>query len=201
MSFAATTIGVGLGLLLGTLAGYLGGAADDGIMRFLDVLMAFPLIVLVLLFVSMLGPELWLIVLLVGIGWMPSVARVMRGLTVEIAQREFIEALNAVGVPTRRIIVRDVLPNLILPITVEYGLRLTWSIGVIAAISFLGFGIQPPTADWGLMINENRNGLAIQPWGLLAPVLMIATFTIGTNLIAEGTGRSLAQVDTGKGDR
>jgi peptide/nickel transport system permease protein len=195
MAFAATTIGVGVGVTLGLIAGYARNALDDGIMRTLDILLAFPNIVLVLLFVSLLGPKTGLIVLLVACAWMPGVARVTRGMTLEVVNREFVEAAEVLGVPRRRILVREVLPNLMTPLMVEYGLRLTWSIAVLAGISFLGFGIQPPNADWGLMVNENRNGLTVQPWGVVLPILLIAVLTIGTNLIAEGIARTVAGVD------
>jgi peptide/nickel transport system permease protein len=195
MAFAATTIGVFVGAALGMIAGYARSGLDDAIMRSLDVLLAFPGIVLAVLFVSMLGPKPWLIVLLVGAVWVPGVARVCRGATLETVSREFIQVAEVLGTPRRRIIVREILPNVMTPLLVEFGLRLTWSIGAIAAISFLGFGIQPPAADWGLMINENRTGLTLQPWAVMIPIAMIAVLTIATNLIAEGISRSVAGVD------
>jgi peptide/nickel transport system permease protein len=198
MAFAATTLGVAVGVTLGLIAGYARNILDDGIMRALDILLAFPNIVLVLLFVSLIGPKTWLIVLLVACAWIPGVARVTRGMTLEIVNREFVEAAEVLGVPRRRILAREVLPNLMTPLMVEYGLRLTWSIAVLAGISFLGFGVQPPNADWGLMVNENRNGLTVQPWGVVTPILCIAVLTVGTNLIAEGIGRTVAGIDRRK---
>jgi peptide/nickel transport system permease protein len=195
MAFAATVIGVGVGVALGLVAGYSRNFLDDVIMRTLDTSQAFPGIVFVLLFVSVLGPRLWLIVLLVSITWVPGVARVTRGITLETVSREFIEAAEVLAIPRRRILVREVLPNLTTPLMVEFGLRLTWSIGLVAAISFLGFGIQSPNADWGLMINENRAGLTLAPWAVVLPILCLAAFTIGTNLVAEGIARSVAGID------
>jgi len=195
MAFAATTIGVFAGAALGMIAGYARSALDDWIMRSLDVLLAFPGIVLAILFISMLGPKPWLIVVLVAAVWIPGVARVCRGVTLETVSREYIDVAEVLGTPRRRIIVREILPNVMTPLLVEYGLRLTWSIAAIAAISFLGFGIQPPAADWGLMINENRTGLTLQPWAVIIPIVTIALLTIATNLIAEGLSRSIAGVD------
>jgi peptide/nickel transport system permease protein len=195
MAFAATTLGVAVGVALGMIAGYSRNLVDDVVMRTLDMVYAFPYIVLVLLFVSLLGPQTWLIVLLVAIGWVPGVARTARGMTLEVSTREFVEAAEVLGVARRKILLREVLPNLATPLLVEYALRLTWSVGVLAALSFLGFGVQPPASDWGLMINENRNGLAVNPWGVLAPIVCIALFAIGTNLLADGIGRSVAGVD------
>ncbi len=111
---------------------------------------------------------------LVALSWVPQVARVARGVTAEVAHREYVQAAEAIGLPRRRILFREVLPNVATPLMVEYGLRLTWSIAVIAAVSFLGFGIQPPNADWGLMINENRVGITVQPWAVVGPALCIA---------------------------
>lgn len=195
MSVSATTIGVGIGMTIGLVAGYSQNWFDNVAMRTLDIVLAFPQIVLVLLFVSLIGAETWLIVLLVGVAWVPGIARVTRGVTLDIVTKEFVSAAEVLGVSRFRILFGEVLPNISTPLMVEYGLRLTWSIGLVAGLSFLGFGIQPPNADWGLMINENRNGLVIQPWAVIAPVCCIAVFTIGTNLLAEGISRTLAGID------
>ena len=195
MAFAAAILGVGLGALIGLVAGYSRSRLDDVLMRLLHVVLAFPPVVLVLLFVSIIGAQLWLIVLLVTLVWVPQVARVIRGVTAEIAQREYVESAEAIALPRRRILLREILPNVTTPLAVEFGLRLTWSISLVAAVSFLGFGIQPPNADWGLMINENRAVLTIQPWPVLVPALCIALFAVGTNFVAEGFARAIARVD------
>ena len=195
MSFAATALGVGVGALLGMVAGYSRNWVDGALMRPLDVVLAFPQIVLAMLFVSILGSHAWLIVLLVGLSWVPPVARVTRAVTLENVGHDYIAAVQALGLSRRRILIGEILPNLTTPLMVEFGLRLTWSIAVIAGLSFLGIGIQPPTADWGLMINENRTGLTIQPWAVAAPALAIAMLTVGTNLSAEGIARTMAGVD------
>ena len=195
MSFSAATIGVAVGAAIGLLAAYAGTILDDLLMRGMDVILAFPQIVFVLLFVSLLGPKLGLIVVLVALAWVPQVARVVRGITSDIVHREYVESAELIGLPRRRILTREIFPNVTTPLMVEYGLRLTWSIALIAAISFLGFGIQPPNADWGLMINENRNILQLQPWPIIAPAVCIGVFAVGTNLIAEGIGRAIAGVD------
>jgi peptide/nickel transport system permease protein len=195
MSLGAAALGVVAGTIVGLVAGYSRGYLDALLMRTMDLLLAFPTIVLVLLFISLIGTKLWLIVALIAVVWMPQVARVARGTTLEITQLDFIKASHAIGIPRRRILMREILPNIITPLMVEFGLRLTWSIALIAAISFLGFGIQPPSADWGLMVNENRNGLTLSPWGVVAPVLCIAVLTIGANLITEGVAQVVAGTD------
>lgn len=195
MAFTAVSLGVAVGVGLGMIAGYSKGLVDDAIMRTLDLQLAFPGIVFVLLFVSMLGHHLWLIVLLVALTHVPGMARVMRGMTAEVATHEFVAAAEALAVPRWRILVREILPNLMTPLCVEYSLRLTWAIAAIASISFLGFGVQPPDTDWGLMINQNRNGLTIQPWAVVIPILCIAVFTVGTNVVGEGIARAIAGID------
>ena len=199
MSLAATFLGVAAGVLIGLLAGYSRNYLDNLLMRPLEVVQGFPQIVLALLFVSLLGSSTLLIVGLVALAWMPSVARVARGITLETVKREFVEAAEVLGLPRYRIMFREILPNLATPLMVEFGLRLTYSIILIASINFLGFGIQPPNADWGLMVNENRPGLVLQPWPVVVPICCIAVFTIGANLMAEGIARTLAGIDRHRG--
>lgn len=193
VAFLATALGVFVGAALGMLAGYSRSWLDDALMRTMDIVLAFPQIILVLLFVSMLGTKLWLVAVLIAASWVPQVARVARGVTSEIVEREYIQAAEAIKVPPRRILRREVLPNIITPLAVEFGLRLTWSIALVAAISFLGFGIQPPNADWGLMISENREIITIQSLPLLVPAACIALLAIGTNFVTEGWARTVAR--------
>jgi peptide/nickel transport system permease protein len=164
-------------------------------MWLMDVILAFPQIVLAIVFVSMLGPLPWLIVLVVALTHIPRVARLTRSLTAECVQQEYIEAAEAIATPKSRILVREVLPNLATPLAVETTIRLAWSIAIIAALSFVGFGVQPPSPDWGLMINENRTGLVVQPWSVLAPAFLVAMLAVGVSLIGDGLARAVAGVD------
>ncbi|RZQ63775.1 ABC transporter permease [Amycolatopsis suaedae] len=189
----ATALGVVLGAALGMLAGYTGGLADSVIMRGGDVLLSFPQLVFALLAIAVLGPQGWLLVLVIGITHAPRVARVARQATVAVAGSDYIRAAEMYAVPRRQILLREVLPNITGPLMVELGLRLTYSIGYVASLSFLGLGIQPPAADWGLMINENRIALVVQPWGVLLPVLAIALLTVGTNLITDALASASAE--------
>jgi peptide/nickel transport system permease protein len=150
--------------------------------------------------VATVGPKLWLLVLVVGLTTMPRVARVTRGASLEIVERDYVHAAQAMGEPRRKILIGEILPNVTSPLLVEASLRLTYSIGLIAGLSFLGFGRQPPAADWGLMINENRQGLTIQPWGVVMPVIAIALLTIGTSLIGDGVARASAGIERGSGE-
>ena len=123
--------------------------------------------------------------------------RVVRAATLSVAERDFVKSAEAIGLSRLRILLGEILPNVTGTVLVEFGLRLNYSIGLVAGLSFLGLGLQPPTADWGLMINENRIALTVQPWAVALPVIAIAVLTIGTNLVADGLGRSVAGVDRG----
>ena len=191
ISVLATILGMVLGILIGVVAAYAGGWWDEVLMRVNDVLLAFPQILLALVVLTALrNPAWWVIVLLIGVSHAPRVARLARGVALGIVSRDFVVAAEALGEKRSRVIAAEVLPNMTGPLLSEAGLRLTYSIGVVASLGFLGFAADPGAANWGQMMNENRLGLATQPWAVVAPVLMIAIFTIATNLMADG----LAQV-------
>jgi len=173
-------------------AGYSGGRLDSLLMRGNDVLLSFPQLVIALLAIAVIGPEGWLLVLVIGLTHAPRTARVARQATVAVVGHDYIRAAEMYAVPRSRILLREILPNITGPLMVELGLRLTYSIGYIASLSFLGLGIQPPAADWGLMINENRIALVVQPWGVLLPVLAIAALAVGTNLVADALAAAAA---------
>jgi peptide/nickel transport system permease protein len=197
LSLLATALGLLLGVSIGLVAAYSRSILDDVLMRAMDVILAFPSIVLALVVVSTLGPKQWLIVTVVGITTAPRVARVTRGASLEIVERDFVQAAEVLGESRFKILLGEILPNITSPLMVEASLRLTYSIGLIAGLSFLGFGLQPPAADWGLMINENRQALTIQPWGAAAPVIAIAMLTIGTSLVGDGLARAAIGIDRG----
>jgi peptide/nickel transport system permease protein len=186
----ATALGIALGAALGLLAGYAGGWLDEVLMRANDVALALPQLVVALLCVSVLGPRPWLLVAVIGATHAPRTARVLRSATAEVAGRDFVRAARATGVSRGRVLGAEILPNVTGPLAVELGLRFTYSIGFIASLSFLGLGVQPPTADWGLMINENRDVFSYQPWGVLLPVTAVAVLTVGTNLLADAFARA-----------
>jgi peptide/nickel transport system permease protein len=195
----ATALGAALGIAVGLLAAYSSGVLDEALMRTQDVVLAFPQLVFALVLVATVGPQLWLLVLAVGITTMPRVARVTRGAAVEVVERDFVRAAEGIGVPRRKILFGEILPNITSPLVVEVSLRVTFNVAVIAALSFLGFGLQPPAADWGLMVNENRQGLLVgQPWGVLMPVIAIGMLTIGTSLIGDGFSRAALGIERGR---
>ncbi|MCQ9369417.1 ABC transporter permease [Brevibacterium sp. 50QC2O2] len=194
-SVLATALGLALGALLGIFAAYAGGVVDQIIMRINDVLLAIPQLVFALLAITVLGTHGWVLVTVIGITHAPRVARVARAATLGVIGEDYIRAAEMYAVPRWRIVVQEIAPNITGPLSVEAGLRLTYSIGTIASLSFLGLGMQPPVADWGLMINENRIALSVQPWGVLLPVAAIAVLTIGTNLLADAIARATANTN------
>jgi peptide/nickel transport system permease protein len=199
MAVLATAIGLVLGTIVGLTAAYARNKLDDFLMRAMDVILAFPQIMLALVAIATVGPQAWLIVLAVGLTTMPRVARVTRGAAQPIVERDFIAAAEALGVPRARILLRELLPNIMSPLMVEANLRLTYSIGLIASLAFLGFTPNPNGADWGLMIQENRIALGTsQPWGVVLPMAAIALLTIGTGLVGDGFARAAAGIDRGK---
>ena len=191
----ATAIGVGLGAVIGVVAAFRGGMVDTVLMRGVDVVLAFPQIVFALLVVSILGPKLWLIVVAVAVAHAPQVARVIRSAALDVAERDFVKSAELTALPTWKLIAKEILPNLTSPLMVESGLRLTWSIIIIAGLTFLGFGIQPPTPSWGGMINENRLGLSSNPWAVIVPAVMIALLTVGANLVTDAVARVSMGID------
>lgn len=194
IAFLATLLGMVGGILIGVVAAYAGGWVDEVIMRLNDVALAFPQILLALLVLATVDqPRWWMIVLLVGISHAPRAARVARGVALGLVTRDFVASAEALGESRGRVILAEVLPNMNAPLLAEAGLRLTYSIGMVAGIGFLGFSTDPGAADWGQMINENRLALLVQPWGVLAPVIMIGIFTIGTNLMADGIAQLAAK--------
>jgi peptide/nickel transport system permease protein len=189
MAVAGTVIGLAGGAAAGISAAYLRGATDGIIMRTVDVILAFPQLVFALLLLSLLGPKLWLIVLAVGVSHAPQVARVLRSATLDISERDYIKVVELQGMRPAKIMRREILPNLVAPLMVEAGLRLTYSIIIMAGLAFLGFGQAPPAANWGTMINENRDGLPLNSWAVIAPVVLIALLTIGVNTFTDAVAR------------
>ncbi len=182
-----TLLGMVVGISVGVVAAYSGGWWDEVIMRLNDVLLAFPQILLALVVLTAVQqPKAWMIIVLIGISHAPRVARVARGVALGIVSRDFVYAAEALGERRSRVIIAEVLPNMNGPLLAEAGLRLTYSIGLVAALGFLGFSTDPNAANWGQMINENRLAMSTQSWAVLAPVLIIGLFTVSTNLMADG---------------
>jgi peptide/nickel transport system permease protein len=189
LAVASTAIAIGLGAVFGVVAAYRRGMTDAITMRAVDILLAVPQLVFVLLLLSVVGPKIWLVIVAVGFSQAPQVARVLYAAAQDVVERDFVKAVAVWGVPPRTVIRRHVLPSLITPLTVECGIRLSGSIVLIAGLGFLGLGTSPPNPDWGVMINENRLGLAVNPWGVLMPVILLGVLAVGTNMFSDAIAR------------
>jgi peptide/nickel transport system permease protein len=200
LSVLSTALALVLGVSIGLIAAYSRGLVDNVLMRLMDINLAFPQLLLALVALTTIGPKPWLIVLVVGITTMPRIARVTRGAAVPVVERDFVSAAEALGESRFRILRSEILPNVSGPLLVEANLRLTYSIAIIASLGFLGFATQVNAADWGLMVQENRVALTVQPWGIVLPVLAIALLTIGTGLVTDGVARAAAGIDRGRAD-
>ena len=197
LAIIATSIGITLGTTLGLSAAYLRGRYDEIIMRALDVILSFPQVLLSLVVISMFGPSNVLIICTVGLSTTPRIARIIRGAAISVVEREFISAAEALGETRKRVVFAEVLPNVTSSLLVEMNLRLTYSVGLIASLAFLGFTPEPNAANWGLMIQENRVALTEQPWGVILPTVALALMTIGTGLVGDGLSRVSAGIDRG----
>jgi peptide/nickel transport system permease protein len=191
----ATLLGVGAGLLIGLSAALSGGWIDEVLLRLTDILLAFPQIFLPLIAMATVGPKAWLIVLTVALTTMPRTIRVMRGAAAAVVEREFISAARAIGDSHLRILLVEILPNVIGTLVVETTFRLTYAIQLIAALAFLGLSTSANAPNWGTMVSQNATALTLQPWAALAPAIAIALLTVGTGLIGDGLARVTAGID------
>jgi len=191
VSFVAAVVAVTWGGLLGILLGFLGGRVDEVVMRVIDALLAIPSLLLILLVVLALGSGFGVLVLTLGYTYGLTVVRVARGATLAIVARDFITAARARGERSRTIVLRELIPNVQDVLLVEFAMRSSWMLLAIASLSFLGFGISPPTPDWGRMVFENRGVLAVAPWGTFFPVIAISSMVIGINLAADALSKAV----------
>jgi peptide/nickel transport system permease protein len=189
----ATAIGVLGGILVGLVTGYFRGVADDIVMRIVDALLAFPLIIIAVLVISILGPSLINVVLVIGIVFTPIVARTVRAAVLVERQREYVAAAKLLGNSNLYIMFAEILPNITGPIAVEVTIRLGYAIFTSATLSFLALGIQQPSPDWGLTISIGRVFLQTAPWEVLFPAGALATLIVGVNLIADGLRQVLEE--------
>jgi len=181
-----TAIAVVIGTAIGLFSGYVGGSIDEVVMRLLDVLLSFPSLLLALVLLSTVGPSNVNIVFVVAILYIPMVARVVRSMVLDLKNKEFVEAARVRGETRSYVLFREILPNSLPPLLVEASMRFSYSIFLVASLGFLGLGVQPPSPDWGLQINQARAFFAIAPWVLLFPACTIAVLVIATNLMSDG---------------
>ncbi len=191
IAFLATGIGLVIGSALGLTAGFYGGKLDRFIMGLMDVLLAFPGILLALAVVAVLGPGLYNVMIAVGISGIPRFARLVRGSTLSVREKEYIEAQHALGARDLGILIKHILPNIIGPIIVLATLRVGTSIMQAAGVSFLGLGAQPPLPDWGGMVSQGRHLLRSEWWVGIFPGVAILICVFGFNLLGDGVRDAL----------
>ncbi len=182
----SVALGATLGTLLGLLAGYAGGWVDTVIMRFIDMMLAFPGILLALVIIAVLGRNLQNVMIAVGLSSIPIYTRVVRGSTLSIKGYDFIVAAQALGGSAGRIMARHILPNVLAPIIVVATNGVAGAIIAGAALSFLGLGQQPPAPEWGLMLNEGREFIRVAAWVTTYPGLAIMVTVLAINLLGDG---------------
>jgi peptide/nickel transport system permease protein len=186
VGFVAVGIATAIGILLGALAGYYGRWVDASIMRFIDIMLCFPAFFLILAVIAFLEPSIWNIMIIIGLtGWM-GVARLVRAEFLSLRERDFVQAARAIGARDARIIFRHILPNAISPVLVSATLGVAGAILTESALSFLGIGVQPPTASWGNMLIAGKQTLGTAWWLSLFPGAAILVTVLGYNLLGEG---------------
>lgn len=181
----AASIALLAGLVLGMIAAYYGGALDSFIMRVMDVLLAFPYILLAIAVVAILGPGLQNAMIAIGIVYVPHYARVVRGAVLSVRARDYVEAARALGARDGRVMIQHVLPNTLAPIIVQTTLNVGSAIIDTAGLSFLGLGTQPPTPDWGNMLSAGRSYVIDSPWIATFPGLAILVTVLAFNLMGD----------------
>jgi peptide/nickel transport system permease protein len=193
ISGTATLLSLLVGGAVGLVAGFVGGLWDEALMRITDLLLSFPALLLALLIISTLGSDLIYLVLTTVVVFAPGIARVVRSETLNLVTREFIEAARVVGVPAHRILLHHLLPNLSNLLVVEGSIYFSYTIMISAGLGFLGLGVQPPSPDWGLQINDGRNLILTAWWVTAFPSFAIASLVLGVNLFADGLTRRQMQ--------
>lgn len=189
IALIGNTAGFAIGIAVGLLAAYRRGWLDEALGRVTDLMLAFPSLIFALLLLAAFGTSTTLVVIAITVTTAPGVVRIARAAALEVVDLPYVEAARARGERARYVTLFEILPNIRRPLLVDYGLRLTAAILLVAALSFLGLGLQPPAADWGLMVGENRIALTVQPWPVIVPICAIALLTIGINLVIDGYRR------------
>jgi peptide/nickel transport system permease protein len=191
----ATVIAYAAGGVVGLVAGYSRNVLDGLLMRLVDVLLAFPPLLVLLVVIAGAGTSLPVLVLAVALVQLPGIARLVRSLTLEASGRGYVEAAVVRGESTAAILRREIIPSIAGPLSADLGLRMTFSILLIAGANFLSLGLQPPAADWALMIAENRDFLELNPWAVAVPAALIAALTVGLSFTGDAVARMLGRSD------
>jgi peptide/nickel transport system permease protein len=193
LSLFGTALGLVVGAVLGLLSGYVGGWFDNLLQRFIEALISIPFLVLALIAIASAGPDLSgnpvLVVLVVALVYAPRIARMARAAAMDIATRDYVTVARLRGESAWSVMRRELLPNATGVLLVEFALRAGYAPVLVGSLGFLGFGLRPPTPEWGLMISENRALIIITPVTVLGPGLALASLVVGLNLFTEGLAR------------
>jgi peptide/nickel transport system permease protein len=197
LSLSGTLLGLVIGAVIGLLSGYLGGWLDNVVQRLTEALISIPFLVLALIAIAAAGPELagnpLLVILVVALVYAPRIARMARTAALDIVTRDYVTAARLRGERAWAVVRREVLPNASGVLLVEFALRAGYAPVLIGSLGFLGFGMRPPTPEWGLMISENRALIIVSPITVIGPGLMLASLVVGLNLFTDGLARMLGR--------
>lgn len=195
VGFLATLAAVTLGVLWGATAGFLGGRVDAVMMRIVDMMYAVPYLLIAILIVTLLGREFYLVVIAITtFSWM-DMARIVRGQTLSLKSKEFVEAARAIGVPTRRIIWQHIVPNLLGIVVIYTTVTVPGVILTESVLSFLGLGIQEPMTSWGVLIADGAHVMEVSPWMLVFPALLLSSTLYSLNFVGDGLRDALDPKD------
>lgn len=200
VALAATVLSFSLGMLLSFTAAVTGGAIDQVFSRFNDLMMAIPTLIFALVVLAVLPQQLWILILVMAVLDSTRVYRIGRAVALDVAVMEFVEAARLRGEGTGWIIFREILPNTLSPLLAEFGLRFAFSILFLSTLSFLGLGIQPPAADWGGMVKDNKDGIIFGISAALIPGAAIAGLAICVNLVVDWLMKRTSSLKGGRGD-
>jgi peptide/nickel transport system permease protein len=200
VALAATVISFSLGMLLSFTAAVTGGLVDQLFSRFNDLMMAIPTLIFALVVLAVLPQQLWILILVMAVLDSTRVFRIGRAVALDVAVMEFVEAARLRGEGTSWIIFREILPNTLSPLLAEFGLRFAFSILFLSTLSFLGLGIQPPAADWGGMVKDNKDGIIFGISAALVPGGAIAGLAICVNLVVDWLMKRTSSLKGGRGD-
>ena len=197
LSLAGTLLGTVVGAIVGLLSGYVGGWVDEIVQRMLEALISIPFLVLALIAIAAAGTEYsgnpLLLVMVVALVYAPRIARMARAAAIDIATRDYVTVARLRGERAWSVMRRELLPNATGVLLVEFALRAGYAPVLIGSLGFLGFGLRPPTPEWGLMISENRALIIVSPSTVLGPGLALASLVVGLNLFTEGLARVLGR--------
>ena len=200
VALAATVLSFSLGMLLSFTAAVTGGLIDQAFSRFNDLMMAIPTLIFALVVLAVLPQQLWILILVMAVLDSTRVYRIGRAVALDVAVMEFVEAARLRGEGTGWIIFREILPNTLSPLLAEFGLRFAFSILFLSTLSFLGLGIQPPAADWGGMVKDNKDGIIFGISAALIPGGAIAGLAICVNLVVDWLMKRTSSLKGGRGD-